>query len=213
MTRPAHVVDPRDAETVAVLGPTVTFLTPPADGAPCLMRGTIPPSGSVPLHSHADPETFVVLEGAVEGLVMTGGGHRWVGLGAGDVFHVPGDVPHAWRNPRPEPVTTHIVSTAKMAAFFREVGTPVGEAPPARGGAPAVPRDRRPLRLLERHAGGERPRGSRDARPGVVSAVFAPSCRPARRRAGRREASRSARRTPSRPARRGWRPRPSRRWP
>jgi quercetin dioxygenase-like cupin family protein len=130
MTRPAHVVDPRDAETVAVLGPTVTFLTPPADGAPCLMRGTIPPSGSVPLHSHADPETFVVLEGAVEGLVMTGGGHRWVGLGAGDVFHVPGDVPHAWRNPRPEPVTTHIVSTAKMAAFFREVGTPVGEAPP-----------------------------------------------------------------------------------
>jgi anti-sigma factor ChrR (cupin superfamily) len=43
-----------------VLGPTVEFLTAPSekDAEFCVMRGTIPPGVSVPLHSHADFETF-----------------------------------------------------------------------------------------------------------------------------------------------------------
>jgi quercetin dioxygenase-like cupin family protein len=50
---------------IEVLGPTIEFLTPleDEDGAPCVMRGTVPPGAVVPLHSHADPETFVVLSG------------------------------------------------------------------------------------------------------------------------------------------------------
>ena len=40
-------------------GATIDFLTPVEDGAPCLMRGTIPAGGVVPLHSHADPETSI----------------------------------------------------------------------------------------------------------------------------------------------------------
>src|SRR3954470_23742547 len=118
----AHLVAAGEAETVDVLGPTISFLTTPEEGGPCVLRGTIPAEGVVPLHSHADPETFLVLEGAVEGLVVTGDSHRWVRVGAGDVFHVPGDVRHAWRNPARVPATMHLVTTAKLGAFFREVG-------------------------------------------------------------------------------------------
>ncbi|MER8671192.1 hypothetical protein NKH45_29175 [Mesorhizobium sp. M1156] len=55
-------------ETFDVLGPVVQFLTPPRDGEPCIMRGTVPPGVVVPLHSHADPETFIQIPGEVEGL-------------------------------------------------------------------------------------------------------------------------------------------------
>jgi hypothetical protein len=56
----AHLIKPEQVETIDVLGPTIQFLTPPdRKDAPCIMRGTIPPGVSIPLHSHADPETFV----------------------------------------------------------------------------------------------------------------------------------------------------------
>ena len=76
MTQTASIVDPEQGEQIGVLGPTIRFLTPP-DGRtdlPCVMRGTIPPGGMVPLHSHADPETFLALSGAVEGLSYTDDG-------------------------------------------------------------------------------------------------------------------------------------------
>jgi quercetin dioxygenase-like cupin family protein len=97
-------------------GATIDFLTPVEDGAPCLMRGTIPAGGVVPLHSHADPETFIVIEGEAES--YTDG--RWVTVAAGDVHHIPGDVRHGWRN-GPAPAVMYLVTTATMARFFREV--------------------------------------------------------------------------------------------
>jgi quercetin dioxygenase-like cupin family protein len=98
-------------------GATVEYLTPVEDGAPCVMRGTIPAGGVVPLHSHADPETFIVLEG--EALSFTGG--DWELFEAGDVHHIPGRVRHAWRNHTTRAVVMYLVSTATMARFFQEV--------------------------------------------------------------------------------------------
>jgi quercetin dioxygenase-like cupin family protein len=125
--RIAHFVDPRTVETLNVLGPTVQFLTRPEDGenAPLIMRGTIPPDGVVPLHSHADPETFLSVSGEVEGLVESADGFSWVRIGPGDVFHVPGGAKHAWRNRSQEPAVQLIVTTARIGRFFREVGTRV----------------------------------------------------------------------------------------
>jgi quercetin dioxygenase-like cupin family protein len=143
--RTAHLAEPEQAETVELLGPTIAFLTPPTEGAPCVMRGTIPPAGIVPLHSHADPETFLLLEGAVEGLVVSADGRRWVRIGPGDVFHVPGNAPHAWRNPSHAPVTMNLVSTARLGAFFREAGKPVS----ATDGRPSPPSDDDVRRFLE----------------------------------------------------------------
>jgi quercetin dioxygenase-like cupin family protein len=98
-------------------GATIEFLTPVEDGVPCVMRGTIPAGGVVPLHSHADPETFVMLEGEMEGYSEDG----WLSIGAGDSHHIPGHVRHAWRNPADVPAVSCLVSTATIGLFFREV--------------------------------------------------------------------------------------------
>jgi mannose-6-phosphate isomerase-like protein (cupin superfamily) len=115
----SYLVDQRTAETQDVLGVDVQYLTPvdvDAD-APCLMRGSIPPHGLVPLHSHADPETFVAISGEMQGLVDG----EWVPVRPGDVFHVPGGVKHAWRNDGDEPALSLLVTTARIAKFFHEV--------------------------------------------------------------------------------------------
>jgi quercetin dioxygenase-like cupin family protein len=127
----AYLVDLKRAEALDLMGPTVRFLTPPdgADGAPCVMRGTIPPGVVVPLHSHADPETFLMESGAVEGLRMSADTFDWIPVRPGDVFHVPGDEKHAWRNPSSDdPAVMIIVSTARIGRFFREVAGPPSQA-------------------------------------------------------------------------------------
>jgi quercetin dioxygenase-like cupin family protein len=126
--RPAHLVDPRTVETLDVLGPTIEFLTPPegSDDAPCVMRGTIPAGVAVPLHTHPDPETFLLISGEIEGLVDAPDGVAWVRIGPGDVFHVPGGTKHAFRNQSPDPAVMTLVSTSRIGRFFREVGTPLG---------------------------------------------------------------------------------------
>jgi quercetin dioxygenase-like cupin family protein len=123
----AHLVDLGKTETVEVLGPLVQFLTAPAneDGVPCTMRGTIPPGIVVPLHSHADPETYLVVSGEAEALVEKANDLEWIRLGPGDVFEVPGHAKHAFRNTSRHPAVMIIVSTAKIGRFFQEIGTPI----------------------------------------------------------------------------------------
>jgi uncharacterized RmlC-like cupin family protein len=147
----AHLVDPREAETVSVLGPTIRYLTAPdaGDGQPCAMLGTIPPGVVVPLHSHADPETFVMRSGEVEGLAMSPEGFRWVPIGPGDVFHVPGDAKHAWRNLSREPAVMIIVTTAKHGRFLRDAAAALG--PHAADWPPSEQATQRFLETAERY--------------------------------------------------------------
>jgi quercetin dioxygenase-like cupin family protein len=55
---------------VEFFGPTVEFLTLPEDEHNdfCVLKGTIPPGVSVPLHSHPDTEDFFIISGSVDGL-------------------------------------------------------------------------------------------------------------------------------------------------
>src|SRR5690606_34030291 len=100
----ARLIDVHGLETINVLGPTIQFITPATDDrAPCVMRGTVPPGIVIPLHSHADPETFIAVSGALEGLVFSGDDFRWVSIGPGNVLHVPGHAKHAFRNTGAEP--------------------------------------------------------------------------------------------------------------
>ena len=99
-----------------VQGVAIEFLTPPGE-EPCVMRGSMPPGAVVPLHTHADPETFVILSGEAEGFRDP----DWVRVRAGDVFNVPGDRKHGWRNVGSVPAEMIVVTTAKIACFFREV--------------------------------------------------------------------------------------------
>jgi quercetin dioxygenase-like cupin family protein len=138
MTKPVSInragrrVSASDLETIDLLGPTIQFLTPSEEGddTPCLMRGTIPSGVSVPLHSHADPETFLQVSGEVEALVETEDNFEWVRIRPGDVFHVPGGAKHAFRNHGQEPAVMMLVSTCRMGRFFREIGQPVASGTP-----------------------------------------------------------------------------------
>jgi quercetin dioxygenase-like cupin family protein len=130
--RVASLIDQRRAPRLGVLGPALAVLTP-TDGSPsdpCVMRGTIPPGVSVPLHSHADPETFLAVSGEVEGLAMSAEGFAWIPIRAGDIFHVPGGARHAFRNHSPEPVVTLLVTTVRLARFFHEAAAPDGPGGP-----------------------------------------------------------------------------------
>ena len=98
-------------------GASVEYLTPLADGVPCVLRGTIPPGCVVPIHSHEDTETFLVTGGEIEGF----GAGGWFTLRAGDAHHVPGHAKHAWRNRTNAPAVMLLVTTATIGRFFQEL--------------------------------------------------------------------------------------------
>jgi mannose-6-phosphate isomerase-like protein (cupin superfamily) len=134
VTEIAHLVDQAGLETVHVLGPTLRYVTEPReDSGPCLMIGTIPRGVVVPLHSHADPETFIVKSGEIEGLASRSDEHfDWLRVRPGDVFDVPSGAKHAFRNVGEEPAVMYIVTTGRIGRFFREVGVRVTAGhPPA----------------------------------------------------------------------------------
>jgi mannose-6-phosphate isomerase-like protein (cupin superfamily) len=120
-----------DTETLDVLGPHIQFLTAvwDADHDYCMMWGTVPAGVVVPLHSHAERETFYVLEGEIQGVRED----RWITLGVGDVFDVPGGLKHGWRNVSGASVSLLIVTHMRLARFFRDIGRPVASVEP---GAP-----------------------------------------------------------------------------
>lgn len=117
-------------EILDVLGPTIEILTPADAGesAPCTLRGVLPPGAVVPLHSHAEPETYVGLSGTAEALTMTASGLEWTALRPGEVLHVPGGAKHAFRNRSVAAAVMIIVTAARLGRFFREVGRPVAGA-------------------------------------------------------------------------------------
>ena len=130
-----------DLETYKVLGAVVQFIPLPqeAGGRFCLMLGTIPAGGSVPLHSHASYETFVVMSGTFDAYLDEGEAPGWRPLAPGDAFCVAGEARHAFRNLSQTPAVVLVFTTAAHGDFFREVGQPIGgdEMPP---GPPAPER-------------------------------------------------------------------------
>jgi quercetin dioxygenase-like cupin family protein len=132
MTEAAHIVDRGKYQTLDVLGPTIEFLTDPQDPAAvyCAMLGVIPPGVAVPLHSHADIESFYVLSGSVRMLSDRGGRFEWLEAKAGNFIHVPSGVKHAFRNASRDRVVELLITTPKLGRFFQEVGRPVTPGSP-----------------------------------------------------------------------------------
>ncbi len=84
----------------------------------CVSIATIPPGVVVPLHSHADRETFYVLSGEMQG--YDGNAGMWRTLRAGQVFDVTDGFRHAWRNASDAEASMLFVSTNRMARFLHE---------------------------------------------------------------------------------------------
>ena len=118
--------NPTTGVVVDVIGPTVEFLVSPRDESSdfCVLKGIVPAGVFVPMHRHADTESFVVLSGTIECLKVAEDGHEWISGKAGDFFHVPSNALHAWRNASSEPTTMLITTTKKLGRFFEEIGLP-----------------------------------------------------------------------------------------
>jgi quercetin dioxygenase-like cupin family protein len=113
-------------EALDIVGELLVLRTRPSEEAPMLaFEMTVPPGSGPPLHTHAAEELFLISEGH---LAFTGGepGAERV-AGPGDVVHVAGGRPHAYRNAGAEPARALAVfdDGLQMAAFFRALGTPV----------------------------------------------------------------------------------------
>ncbi len=102
-----------------------------------LFRTSVAPGQVVPLHSHADGECVYVLTGYLE-VFLLHPSPGWQALPAGRSVVLTGGVKHALRNPAREPADTMVLTDARLAAFFREVGRP---ATPDSDFQPAGPDD------------------------------------------------------------------------
>ena len=104
-------------------GPTIEMLTSSHEDAYCIMRGTIPAGGWVPLHSHGDTESFYVLSGEAQFYSEPPRGPEWQTLQRGDFAHIPGGVKHGWRNSSAGSFEAIIITTPNLGQFLREFGT------------------------------------------------------------------------------------------
>jgi quercetin dioxygenase-like cupin family protein len=110
------------ADFLDVMGPLVKPLTTlsKADGDYCLFQSIFPQDVVIPMHSHADRETFYMLSGRIEGWIEGG----WQSLGPGNVFDVPENARHAFRNYSGGPASLLLLTTIRLGRFFTEIGRP-----------------------------------------------------------------------------------------
>jgi quercetin dioxygenase-like cupin family protein len=125
-----------EEQTFIVLGVLLQFLSTPEqiNDQISVMRGTVPSGVVIPLHSHADPEIFYVLNGSLEVFQAEG----WKTVTAGEVVSIPGNARHALRNTSPSPITSIIVSKQELYSFFGELARPFD---PNRPPAPPTPEE------------------------------------------------------------------------
>ena len=122
----AHVVRKGDCSVFEVLGARVEFLVGPRedDEAPCIIRGTMPPGVSVPIHSHKAVEVFFILSGNIKVLLEDGGKMSWVEASAGDLIEIPSRAKHAFKNSSQHPVTNLLYTTSDHGRYFQQIGRP-----------------------------------------------------------------------------------------
>jgi len=123
-----------EEQTFIVLGVLLQFLSTPEqiNDQITLMRATVPSGFVIPLHSHADPEIFYVLNGSLEVFQAEGPSAGWQTANAGEVVSIPGNVRHALRNTSSSPITSITVTKQELYSFFRELAQPFDtNRPPA----------------------------------------------------------------------------------
>ena len=114
-------------QTFNTFGVLLNFLVTPAETGHevSLFKGILPPGVVIPLHSHAEPEVFYVLEGSLE--VYREGGQPqggWSTTQKGGVVAIPGKVKHALRNTSSTPTTVLLVTQDELYNFFRSIAKP-----------------------------------------------------------------------------------------
>lgn len=104
---------------------------------------TPPLSGPPALHTHPAHETFYIVEGEYEISSLAADGPYTITAQPGSVVHVPGGVPHNYKNVSDKPARALLVfSSTEMEQFFAELGVPVTDKtnPPVLAGPPDMER-------------------------------------------------------------------------
>ncbi|GAB3676990.1 cupin domain-containing protein [Salinisphaera aquimarina] len=107
-----------------------------ADADTALFRTAMAAGGSVPLHSHADPECLYVLHGQIEAFVFdaTPG---WRTIETGRNVLLTDGVRHALRNTANQSADLILVTNNRLGRFFREAGQLVQPGDECRPPSPA----------------------------------------------------------------------------
>jgi len=124
-----------ERQTVNVLGILCEWKLKPEEtgGIYGMIEILVPPGAGVPMHAHAAHEAFHVLEGQAEFERLGSNGSEWLQANPGDLFHIPGDTMHGFRNPGSSPARMLVLFGADLASFFEEAGVPVDLAAPPAG--------------------------------------------------------------------------------
>jgi quercetin dioxygenase-like cupin family protein len=145
-----RLIDATNEPVFSLLGPLVRFLVYPAEaaGAFGLMQGIVAPGVAIPLHSHADPEVLVVLDGALEFWQHNAKAGSWLTARRGEIISIPGHVRHALRNSSPGNTSLLLVTTPNIYGFFRALASPFN---PHAEPAPAAADIERLMALAAKH--------------------------------------------------------------
>jgi AraC-like DNA-binding protein len=146
-----HIVIERDRAAIELFGPSFEFLVAPQPNgeAPCVIKGTIPPGASVPIHRHPTIEACSVLSGNVEVLTDQGGENHWIAASPGDFIEISSNAKHGFRNRSQHPAVLLITINSELGRLFREIGRPI--TPSARLSPPSPEELQRIVKTCERY--------------------------------------------------------------
>lgn len=122
---------PNEGKALFVLGDVVTFKITAAesDDAYFLVEITsVPGGGPAFLHTHISQETFWILEGEYEVYGQDENGEKYaIAASVGATVHVPGNVPHGFRNVGDTmgKVLAMYAPVTPQPDFFMEIGVPM----------------------------------------------------------------------------------------
>jgi mannose-6-phosphate isomerase-like protein (cupin superfamily) len=147
---------PNEGEAVFVLGDVVTFKITSAesDNAYFLTEIASPPGGGPAfLHTHVPQETFWILDGDYEVYGQDEDGEKYaIEAPVGSTVHVPGNVPHGFKNvgDTPGKLLALYAPAVHQHEFFKGIGVPMGSAldPPP---FDQMPDNERILEVLAKH--------------------------------------------------------------
>lgn len=137
-TSPGHPeqnpVAPEGSLTLDIFGSLVTFQVRSAetDGAYAIVETVVPPGRSkLQMHVHAASETFQILDGEFEFHATRDGQTAVFRATAGDMVHIPPNIPHAYRNVASSVSSFQaVIAPGAMEGYFLELGMPTARTEP-----------------------------------------------------------------------------------
>jgi mannose-6-phosphate isomerase-like protein (cupin superfamily) len=156
MSRDILSLGPNEGRAMFVLGDVVTFKLTAADSEDAHFITeivSVPGGGPAFLHTHVPQETFWIIEGEYEVYGQDGSGEKYtIAAPVGSMVHVPGNVPHGFRNVGETngKLLAIYAPVVHQPEFFTEIGVPMVSSldPPPFDQMPAKERI---LEVLARH--------------------------------------------------------------